>query len=134
MTAFSLDSLLALGFLLGLAMRWKPTILRRFQRSSRSVSLLSSSPVGAFWGLGHTLALLIAAVGVLLLRYQLTDRIAHVFELCVGIMLVFLGADVLRTLVRGGGSYTHEHTAAAPHSHADGWRFSTAPRWDGPRA
>jgi hypothetical protein len=62
-------------------------------------SLLSSSLVGAFWGVGHTLALLIAGVGVLRLRYQLTARMAHVLELCVGIMLVLLGADVLRTLV-----------------------------------
>jgi hypothetical protein len=62
-------------------------------------SLLSSSLVGALWGFGHTLALLIAAVGVLLLRYRVTDRMAHAFELCVGIMLVLLGANALRTLV-----------------------------------
>ena len=69
-------------------------------------SLLSSLLVGALWGLGHTLALLIAGVGVLLLRYQMTDRMAHGFELCVGIMLVLLGANVLRTLVRRGASHT----------------------------
>ena len=47
-------------------------------------SLLRSSLVGAMWGVGHTFALLIAGVGVLLLRYQLTERMTRVFELWVG--------------------------------------------------
>jgi ABC-type nickel/cobalt efflux system permease component RcnA len=124
MRAVSLDSLLALGFLLGLRHAMEADHLAAISTMvTERRSLLSSSLVGAFWGLGHTLALLIAAVAVLLLRYQLTDRVAHVFELCVGIMLVLLGAGVLRTLVRRGASHTHEHTAA-PHSHADGWRIS----------
>jgi len=83
-------------------------------------SLLSSSLIGAFWGLGHTLALLIAAVGVLLLRYQVTDRMAHALELCVGVMLVLLGSDVLRRVIRRGASQTHEHSVPSPHSHARG--------------
>ena len=124
MTAVSVDSLLALGFLLGLRHAIEADHLAAISTIvTQRRSVLSSSLVGAFWGLGHTLALLIAGVGVLLLRYQLTDRMAHGFELCVGIMLVLLGADVLRTLVRGGVSHTHEHTAA-PKSHVDGWPMS----------
>jgi hypothetical protein len=34
----------------------------------------------------------------------MTDRMAHAFELCVGIMLFLLGANVLRTLVHRGTS------------------------------
>jgi ABC-type nickel/cobalt efflux system permease component RcnA len=125
MTAVSLDSLLALGFLLGLRHAMEADHLAAISTIvTERRSLLSASFVGAFWGLGHTLALLIAGVGVLLLRVQLTDRMAHVFELGVGVMLIFLGADVLRTLTRRGASHTHEHTAVAPHSHADGWRVS----------
>jgi hypothetical protein len=124
-TAVSLDSLLALGFLLGLRHAMEADHLAAISTIvTERRSLLSSSLVGACWGFGHTLALLIAGVAVLLLRYQLTDRMAHVAELCVGIMLVLLGADVLRTLVRRGASHTHEHTAVAPHSHANGWRVS----------
>ena len=122
MTGVSLDSLLALGFLLGLRHATEADHLAAISTIvTERRSLLSSSLVGAFWGLGHTLALLIAGVGVLLLRYQLTDRMAHAFELCVGIMLVLLGANVLRTLVGQDLSHTHAHTAHAPHSHADGW-------------
>jgi hypothetical protein len=119
MTAVSLDSLLVLGFLLGLRHAIEADHLAAISTIvSERRSLLSSSLVGAFWGLGHTLALLIAGVGVVLLRYQLTDRMAHGLELCVGIMLVVLGANVLRALVRRGGSHTHDHGTFAPHSHS----------------
>jgi len=125
MTAVSIDSLLALGFLLGLRHAIEADHLAAISTIvTERRSLLRLSLVGAFWGLGHTLALLIAGVGVLLLRYQLTDRMTHVLELCVGIMLVLLGANVLRTLVGQDASHTHAHTAVAPHSHADVWFFS----------
>jgi hypothetical protein len=122
MTAVSLDSLLALGFLLGLRHAMEADHLAAISTIvTERRSLLSSSLVGAFWGLGHTLALLMAGVGVLVLRYQLTDRMAHVFELCVGIMLVLLGTNVLRTLGRHDASHEHEHSTAAPHSLSDVW-------------
>ena len=125
MTGVSLDSLLVLGFLLGVRHATEADHLAAISTIvTERRSLLRSSLVGAFWGLGHTLALLIAGVGVLLLRYQLTDRMAHVLELCVGVMLVLLGANVLRTLVGQDASHTYAHTAAAPHSHADVWLFS----------
>jgi hypothetical protein len=119
MTAVSLDSLLVLGFLLGLRHAMEADHLAAISTIvTERRSLLSSSLIGAIWGLGHTLALLIAGVGVLLLRYQLTDRMVHAFELGVGVMLVLLGADVLRKLARSA-SHTHEHTVAR-HSHAAG--------------
>ena len=103
MTAVSADSLLALGFLLGLRHAVEADHLAAISTiATERRSLLSSLLVGALWGLGHTLALLIAGVGVLLLRYQMTDRMAHAFELCVGVMLVLLGANVLRNLAHRG--------------------------------
>src|SRR5262245_37123836 len=100
MRALSVDSLVALGFVLGLRHALDADHLAAISTIvTERRSLLSSSLVGALWGFGHTLALLMAGVGVLLLRFQLTDRMAHVLELCVGIMLVLLGANALRTLV-----------------------------------
>ena len=122
MTAVSVDSLMALGFVLGLRHANEADHLAAISTIvTERRSLLRSSLVGAFWGLGHTLALLIAGVGVLLLRYQVTDRMAHAFELCVGIMLVILGANVLRTLVLRSASHPHPHTAVESHSHAEAW-------------
>jgi ascorbate-specific PTS system EIIC-type component UlaA len=59
----------------------------------------------------------LTSVGVLLLRYQLTDRTAHALELCVGIMLVVLGANVLRSLARSADD--RHRLVAATHSHTD---------------
>src|SRR5262249_37815141 len=39
----------------------------------------------------------------------------------VGIMLVLLGANVLRTLVHRGKSHSHTHTTVASHSYSHGW-------------
>jgi high-affinity nickel-transport protein len=118
----SVDSLMALGFVLGLRHATEADHLAAISTiMTERRSLLSSSLVGAFWGLGHTLALLIAGVGVLLLRYQMTDRMAHGFELGVGIMLVLLGANVLRTLVDRGTSHRHPQAAVASRSRSDAW-------------
>ena len=122
MTAVSVDSLMALGFVLGLRHATEADHLAAISTIvTERRSLLSSSLVGAFWGLGHTLALLIAGVGVMLLRYQMTDRMAHAFELCVGIMLVILGANVLRTMVHRGTSHRHPQMTVASHSHSEAW-------------
>ena len=71
MTAVSADSLLALGFVLGLRHAVEADHVAAVSTiATERRSLLSSLLVGASWGFGHTLALLIAGVGVLLLRYR----------------------------------------------------------------
>ena len=125
MTTVSVDSLVALGFVLGLRHAIEADHLAAISTIvTERRSLLSSSLVGAFWGVGHALALLMAGVGVLLLRYQLTDRMAHALELCVGVMLVVLGFNVLRTLVRRGASQDHDHRSGPSHSHTYVWLVS----------
>jgi len=122
MTAVSVDSLVALGFVLGLRHATEADHLAAISTIvTERRSLLSPLLVGGLWGFGHTLALLIAGVGVLLLRYQMTDRVAHALEACVGIMLVLLGANVLRTLMHRGSSHSHDHTLIGSHSQADVW-------------
>jgi len=119
MTAVSVDSLVALGFVLGLRHAIEADHLAAISTIvTERRSLLSSLLVGASWGLGHTLALLVAGVGVLLLRYQMTDRMAHALELGVGMMLVVLGANVLRTLVHRGASHSHDHATVTSHSNS----------------
>lgn len=118
MTAVSVDSLVALGFVLGLRHALDADHLAAISTIvTERRSVLSSLLVGAVWGIGHTLALLVAGVGVLLLRYQLTDRVAHVFETFVGLMLVVLGANALRSVVGRAAGHRHELSTVAPHSH-----------------
>jgi len=122
MKAVSVDSLLMLGFVLGLRHAIEADHLAAISTIvTERRSLLSSLLVGASWGLGHTLALLLASVGVLLLRYQLTDRMARALELCVGMMLVLLGANVLRTLVHRAARRSHDHAAVVSHSDSEAW-------------
>lgn len=122
MTAVSADSLLALGFVLGLRHAVEADHLAAVSTiATERRSLLSSWLVGASWSFGHTFALLIEGVCVLVLRYRMTDRMAHVFELCVGVMLVLLGANVLRSLIQRGTGHSHAHTTIGSHSQADVW-------------
>lgn len=79
-----------------------------------------AATIGAFWGLGHTLALLLAGGLVLVLRQQLTPRSAELFELGVAAMLLVLGLRSLERAARLGRSGTrvvHAH-AGVPHVHA----------------
>lgn len=125
MTASSVDSLAALGFVVGLRHAIEADHLAAVTAIvTERRSLLSSSMVGALWGLGHTLALLIAGALVLLLRYEPSERTTHALELCVGLMLVGLGANVFRTLIRPGAIRSHQHSEVEPSSHADVWGIS----------
>jgi len=66
--------------------------------------------LGAFWGLGHTVALLGMGLLLALFRTTLSERMSIVFELLVSAMLLFLGA---RALMRARTEMTHG--ALAPH-------------------
>jgi ABC-type nickel/cobalt efflux system permease component RcnA len=92
---------------------------------SERKSLLSSSLVGGLWGVGHTLALLIAGLAVLLLNIKIGDRAALGLEFVVALMLIALGANALRRLFGGGRLHLHTHrhgprAHAHPHIHEPG--------------
>jgi hypothetical protein len=55
---------------------------------------------GIAWGVGHTLTLLAFGCAVLLLGAAVDDRTARGLEAVVGAMLVALGVDLLRRLLR----------------------------------
>lgn len=85
-------------------------------------NLWSSAIVGGFWGLGHTIALLLAGILILLLNITISEQGERFLEFCVGVMLVLLGLNVFRKLAQGGQMHfhAHEHGARAhvhPHIH-----------------
>jgi hypothetical protein len=86
-------------------------------------SVIASTLAGAFWGLGHTVALLAVGVAVILLRVEIGPRTAAAAELCAAIMLIGLGIDTLWKVTRGGHLHVHTHRHGArthvhPHVHA----------------
>jgi hypothetical protein len=76
--------------------------------------------LGAFWGLGHTLALLGVGLLLALFRTTLSDRLSTVFELLVSAMLLLLGARALmraRAEMAHGAASVHEHRGLL-HAHS----------------
>jgi ABC-type nickel/cobalt efflux system permease component RcnA len=101
------------------------------QRGARAGAI-----VGAVWGLGHTLALLLVGGVLGALRLEMPARLAVAFELAVAVMLIVLGARSMWRAAREGrggpvlahahGRSTHVH--AGPPAHAHVGRFTLARR------
>ena len=73
---------------------------------------------GAFWGLGHTATLLIMSIGVIVFSLVLNEQRAATFEFAVGVMLVFLGAQVVHRFRKDRLHYhVHQHEGQGYHMH-----------------
>jgi sulfite exporter TauE/SafE len=121
----NLFGVLALGFFLGMRHATDPdhviavgTLVAR-HRSSRRAAL-----IGAVWGLGHTLTVLIVGGGIILLGWVIPVRVGLSLELSVGAMLIVLGGATLARGYRrlrlgppasGSSGEAHSH----PHRHGD---------------
>ena len=116
----------ALGFFLGMRHATDPdhviavsTIVTR-AREARSAAL-----IGAVWGVGHTLTILLVGGGIILLGWVIPTRVGLSMELSVGIMLIVLGlmnltgilGRITEALSASGTAPEQLHTHA--HSHGD---------------
>jgi sulfite exporter TauE/SafE len=109
---------LSLGFLLGLKHATEADHLAAVSTIvTQRKSLFGSALVGGLWGLGHTISLLVAGVFVLLLDFQISEQTERALEFCVGLMLVLLGLNVLRKIIKGGELHFHKHRHGT-HEHA----------------
>jgi ABC-type nickel/cobalt efflux system permease component RcnA len=142
MTHASMSELLiscSLGMLLGVRHALEPDHLAavstlaatgQAQRLGRpggpGAGVLLGAALGAIWGLGHTLALLVVGGGLALLHTQMPAPLADGFELLVAVLLLWLGLRALalslrlsRQALRDGerGPVTdHEHDGTR-HAH-----------------
>ena len=112
-------TILFLGFLVGFQHAFEADHLAAVASlATRSRSLLDTARQGAVWGLGHTLTLFLFGGAVLVTDHLVPEKLASGLELAVGVMLVLLGADVLRRVIRDRvhfHAHTHESTS---HFHA----------------
>lgn len=121
---FAFLMILALGFLLGVKHALDADhVVAVSAIVSENKSLLKSSLVGTFWGIGHTAMLLVVGLLVLLFKVTIPEKVAMGLEFGVGIMLVILGGLVIRNLVREK-YHLHKHTHDDEqhlhlHSHAE---------------
>ncbi len=70
---------------------------------------------GAFWGIGHTITLFLFGSIVLFMDTVIPEYLSKRLEVAVAIMLVLLGADVLRRLTCGKNDFhVHVHVDKFP--------------------
>ena len=106
----SVLSLLGLGFVLGLKHALDADHLAAVSTmAAERRSLLGSSMIGALWGIGHTLSLMIAGVLVVFLHFEISERAGKALEFGVGLMLIVLGVHALIRVARGAKIHMHAH-------------------------
>jgi high-affinity nickel-transport protein len=118
--------LAALGFFLGMRHATDPdhviavsTIVAR-HRSTGSAAL-----IGALWGLGHTLTILVVGGGIILFGWVIPPRVGLSMEFAVGLMLILLGIMNLRGVMQLFAERQvpphdpHGKVHSHPHSHGD---------------
>ena len=103
-------TVLVLGFALGLKHALDPDHMVAVSTIvSESKSIARSSLVGTFWGLGHTMSLLLAGIAVIAFRIRIPDRVALWMEFTVALMLVMLGLKALLKPLRSWKVHVHRH-------------------------
>src|ERR1700689_3667710 len=114
-------SILAMGFFLGMRHATDPdhviavTTIVSNQRNSMRAAL-----IGAFWGLGHTLTILVVGAGIILFNLVIPVRLGLSMELAVALMLIILGIWNVAGFVGAvpAGSNEDNEAEKVVHSHA----------------
>ena len=102
---------------------------------SRERTILHAAIIGALWGLGHTVTILVVGSAIILLKLTIPPTLGLTMELSVACMLILLGALNLTGLMgramvwfaaRGYGSGAHAHVILGRvmiHRHDAGRKF-----------
>lgn len=116
---FPLWTTLALGFVMGLRHALDADHLAAVSTfASGEKNPLRSSLIGAYWGLGHTAALLVFGMTIAAFRLAVPPRLSQALEFLVGCMLIVLGLNVIRKLAQRPAIHVHDHTHdATTHRH-----------------
>lgn len=126
------------GSLLGMRHALEPdhlaavTTLISHERNGFRAALL-----GLCWGLGHTLGLVAVGAVLVLLRAEMPEAIANLFELLVATMLIALGVRAVLQATRLGRSgrghvhgrrfMIHQHSGLPAHVHIGTWTLARRP-------
>jgi high-affinity nickel-transport protein len=126
------------GSLLGMRHAFEPDHLAAVSTLvSRERSGYKAALLGAWWGLGHTLSLVVVGAALVLLREEMPTRAGVFFELLVAFMLIGLGTRTIRDAVRpshaaparahGHLFVAHQHAGGPAHVHIGSWTFARRP-------
>lgn len=124
----SLLAIAALGFFLGMRHATDADhVVAVATIVARQRSVTASAVIGAIWGAGHTLTILVVGGAIILFNWVVSPHVGLAMELAVGIMLVILGLANLAGTGRGlrdaaalAGEDGHGHATLHAHAHRHG--------------
>ena len=106
----SFVTILTFGFVLGLKHAVEADHLAAVSTIvAERKSAISSALVGGFWGVGHTVSLLLVGAFVVFLKLRISSTLEARLEAVVGIMLVLLGLNAIRKLWKKNQIHIHTH-------------------------
>lgn len=111
----TLIAVLALGFFLGMRHATDPDhVIAVSTIVARNRSTLGAALVGAVWGLGHTVTIVLVGGAIIGFRWVIPPRVGLSMELAVGLLLIVLGfanvMAVLRSARETAPSKAHAHS------------------------
>ena len=124
-----MESLLVVGFVFGL----KHALEGDHFAAVASLATQSNTAwytirAGIIWGLGHTLTLFLVGGTVLMMGTAVPAMVALSLEWLVGLMLMILGGDVIRRVIKARIHFhVHQHDDGTRHFHAHGHAADNRP-------
>jgi ABC-type nickel/cobalt efflux system permease component RcnA len=118
-------SILVLGFFLGTRHATDPDhVIAVTTIVSRNRTVKHAAWVGALWGIGHTLTILVVGGSIILFGWVIPPRIGLSMEFSVGLMLILLGFMNLTGILQWVSStfwpgFLQDEVHGHPHSHGD---------------
>jgi high-affinity nickel permease len=120
-------AILLIGFFLGMRHATDPDhVIAVSTIVSRERSLSKAALIGALWGLGHTITIVLVGAAIILFNVVIPPRVGLTMEFAVGLMLILLGVLNLTGVtkwmsekfspshpaVTGEHAHIHEHGSA----------------------
>lgn len=131
----NLISIIVIGFFLGMRHATDPDhVIAVSTIVSQQRSAWRAAMIGVYWGLGHTLTILLVGCAIILFNVVIPTRFGLAMEFSVSVMLILLGVCNLAAFmgsVRATVADTHLHARAESvhtHSHVPHWPLSVDER------
>jgi high-affinity nickel-transport protein len=117
----TLFSILALGFFLGMRHATDSDhVIAVTTIVSQQRKVGSAALTGIFWGIGHSITLLIVGAAIVIFGVVVPERLGMSLEFCVALMLILLGLLNL-------GGFRRSQNEAHEHSHRHGFYLRLRP-------
>lgn len=117
----SLLAILLLGFFLGMRHATDSDhVVAVTTIVSRQRSIWNAACTGIFWGIGHSLTLLVVGGAIILFGVVVPAKLGMSFEFCVALMLILLGALNLNATFRSVENISAQDESVHQHVHQHG--------------